>query len=138
MQVRDKEQVFPDARHFKCTHEGSQGREHVSFHRSACLPAFRWSSIQRRYLSPLINKISFWRCQSRTSCKHWPSQICVLVTQLCPTLCDPMDYTVHGISQARTMECHSLLQGIFPTQGLNPGLLHCRNILYQLSHQVSV
>ena len=30
----------------------------------------------------------------------------------------------------------SLLQGIFLTQGLNPGLLHCRQILYQLSHQV--
>ena len=31
----------------------------------------------------------------------------------------------------------SLLQGIFPTQGWNPGLLHCRRILYQLSHQGS-
>ena len=31
----------------------------------------------------------------------------------------------------------SLLQGIFPTQGLNPGLLHCRWILYQLSYQGS-
>ena len=31
----------------------------------------------------------------------------------------------------------SLLQGIFPTQGLNPGLLHCRWILYQLSHKGS-
>ena len=30
---------------------------------------------------------------------------------------------------------HSLLQGIFPTQGSNPGLLHCRQILYHLSHQ---
>ena len=30
---------------------------------------------------------------------------------------------------------NSLLQGIFPTQGLNWGLLHCRQILYQLSHQ---
>ena len=29
----------------------------------------------------------------------------------------------------------SLLQGIFPTHGLNPGLLHCRWILYQLSHK---
>ena len=29
----------------------------------------------------------------------------------------------------------SLLQGIFPTQGSNPGLLHCRQILYQLSHK---
>ena len=33
--------------------------------------------------------------------------------------------------------CCSLLQGIFPTQGSNPGLLHCRWILYQLSHQGS-
>ena len=30
---------------------------------------------------------------------------------------------------------HSLLQGIFPTQGSNPGLPHCRQILYQLSHK---
>ena len=33
--------------------------------------------------------------------------------------------------------CHSLLQGIFPTQGLNLGLLHCRQILYHLTHQGS-
>ena len=32
----------------------------------------------------------------------------------------------------------SLLQGIFPTQGSNPGLPHCRQILYQLSHQGSI
>ena len=35
------------------------------------------------------------------------------------------------------MGCHALLQGIFPTPGLNPGLLHCRWILYQLSYQGS-
>ena len=33
--------------------------------------------------------------------------------------------------------CHFLLQGIFLTQGLNPGLLHCRQILYHLYHQGS-
>ena len=33
--------------------------------------------------------------------------------------------------------CHSVLQGIFPTQGSNLGLLHCRQILYRLSHQGS-
>ena len=33
--------------------------------------------------------------------------------------------------------CHFLLQGIFPTQGLNPGLSHCRQTLYHLSHQGS-
>ena len=32
---------------------------------------------------------------------------------------------------------HSLLQGIFPTHGSNPGLPHCRQILYQLSHRGS-
>ena len=32
---------------------------------------------------------------------------------------------------------HSLLGGIFPTQGLNPGLPHCRWILYQLNHKGS-
>ena len=33
------------------------------------------------------------------------------------------------------MGSHSLLQELFPAQGLNPGLLHCRQILYQVSHQ---
>ena len=48
-------------------------------------------------------------------------------------------YTVHGIIQARILGVGSgsLLQGIFPTQGLNPGLPHCRQLLYQLSHQGS-
>ena len=35
------------------------------------------------------------------------------------------------------MGCHLLLQGIFPTQGSNPGLLHCRQILHQLSYKGS-
>ena len=34
--------------------------------------------------------------------------------------------------------CHFLLQGIFPTQGSNPGLLHCRQILYRLSYKGSI
>ena len=34
--------------------------------------------------------------------------------------------------------CYALLQGIFPTQGSNPGLPHCRQILYCLSHQGSL
>ena len=57
-------------------------------------------------------------------------------TQLCPTLCDPMDYSLprtsdHGDSLGKNtgVGCHALLQGIFPTQGSNPGLPHCRWIL---------
>ena len=62
----------------------------------------------------------------------------VKVAQSCLTLCNPMDYTVHGILQARILECSlSLFQGIFSTQWSNPGLLHCRQILYQLSHKGS-
>ena len=41
----------------------------------------------------------------------------VKVAQLCLTFCDPMDYAVHGLLQARVLEKNSLLQGIFPTQG---------------------
>ena len=49
-----------------------------------------------------------------------------------------MDYTVHGILQARSgVGSLSILQGIFPTQGSNPGLPHCGWILYQLSHKGS-
>ena len=64
----------------------------------------------------------------------------VLITQLCPTLCDPVDCSpqgssVHGILQARIMEW--IAQGIFPIRGLNPDLLHFRWILYHLSYQES-
>jgi len=46
--------------------------------------------------------------------------------------------SVHGILQARIgMGFHALLQGVLPTQGSNPSLLHCRQIIYHLSHQGS-
>ena len=53
----------------------------------------------------------------------------VKISQSCPALCDPMDYTVHGILQARRVGSLSLLQGIFPTQELNSGFPHCTWIL---------
>ena len=43
----------------------------------------------------------------------------------------------HSPGQNTGVGSLSLLQGIFPTQGLNPGLPHCRWILYQLSHKGS-
>ena len=53
------------------------------------------------------------------------------------TVCSPPGSSVHGDSPGENtgVDCHALLQGIFPTQGSNPGLLHCRQILYCLSHQ---
>ena len=47
--------------------------------------------------------------------------------------------SVHGDSPGNNsgVHCHVLLQGMFPMQGSNPGLPHCRWILYHLSHQGS-
>ena len=87
------------------------------------------------------------------------------VPHSCLTLCDLLDYTGHGVLQDRILEwavfpfsrgssqprdetrvsCSSclgvgslsFLQGIVPTQGSNPGLPHCREIFYHLSHKGS-
>ena len=47
---------------------------------------------------------------------------------VCPTLCRPPGPSVHWDSPSKTtwVSCHALLQGIFPTQGSNTGLLNCR------------
>ena len=62
--------------------------------------------------------------------------VCVcIVVQLCPTPCDAMDCSPLRLLCPRNspdkntgVGCHSLFQGIFHTQGSNPGLLHCRRI----------
>ena len=87
---------------------------------------------------------------TNTSAAHWAigrrdmnfcganPEILVKVAQLCPTLCDPMDCSPWSSPGQNTrMGSLSLLQGIFPTQGSDPGLPHCRWILYQLRHQGS-
>ena len=65
-----------------------------------------------------------------------------LVAQSCPTLRNPMDYSlpgssVHADSSGKNTEvgCHALLQGIVPTQRSNPHLPHCWRILYCLCRQ---
>ena len=53
--------------------------------------------------------------------------------------CSPPGSSAHGVSPGKNtgVVCHVPLQEIFPTQGSNPGFLHCRWILYHLSHQRS-
>ena len=46
-------------------------------------------------------------------------------------------WTIYSSGQNTGVGSRPLLQGISPTQGFNPGLLHCRRILYHLSHQRS-
>ena len=67
-----------------------------------------------------------------------------LVSQSSPTFTTSMGCTLPGSSvpgkspgKKTGISCHALLQGIFQTQGLNPGLPHCRWILYPLGHQGS-
>ena len=62
------------------------------------------------------------------------------LTQLCLTLCNPMDCNLpgspaHGDSPGKNIGggCHALLQGIFSTQRQNPGPPYCKWILYRLS-----
>ena len=61
--------------------------------------------------------------------------------QSCPTLCHPMPQGLYSPwnspGQNTGVRCLSLLQGNFPNPGSDPGLLHCKRILYQLSHQRS-
>ena len=75
-----------------------------------------------------------WKCQSLSR------------VQLCnPKDCSLPGSSAHGIlcpwnspGKNTGVGSHSLLQGIFPAQGSNPGLLHCRQILYHMSHQGSL
>ena len=61
----------------------------------------------------------------------------VKVTQSCLTLCDPVDYTVHGILYVRILGwvAYPFSRGSSQPRNSNQGLLHCRQILYQLSYQ---
>ena len=98
-------------------------------------------------------------CSNKAICKPLGTQhafpgfflppVCVcLVTQSCPTLCDPLDhnppgYSLHEIFSVKNtvVSYYFLLQGTFQTQGSNRHLLyllHCRHILSLLSHQGSL
>ena len=85
------------------------------------------SSIRRAVISCAFNLLLLLSCFSHV----W----------LCDAIgCSPPGSSVHGDSPSKNtgVGCHALLQGIFLTQGLNPGLPHCRQMLYRLSHQGSL
>ena len=56
----------------------------------------------------------------------------IMSDSVTPMDCSPPGSPVHGDSPGKNIGvgCCALLQGIFPTQGSNPGLSHCRQILY--------
>ena len=67
-----------------------------------------------------------WREKSLRS--TWDRKVKVKVAPSCPTLCDPVDYTVHGILQTSILKwvAFPFSRGFFSIQGSNPGLPHCR------------
>ena len=66
----------------------------------------------------------------------WGKKVKVKVVHLCPTPCNSYS-PWNSLGQNTGVGSLSLLQGILPIQGSNPGLLHCRRVLYQLSYQGS-
>ena len=93
----------------------------------------------------LQNVLAPWKIPSIRKYQTLCNSLVVVVQSLgCVRLLRP-----HGLQYARLLcpwdfpgkhtggDCHFLLQGIFPTQELNPGLLHCRQILYRVSYEGS-
>ena len=99
------------------------------------------------FVHSFVLKIKIWKKETvscsipYTKCIENPCCSC-LVTKLRLTLCDPMDCARQaplsmGFSRQEItgVGCHFLLQSIFPTQGLNPCLLHWQVDSLSLSHQ---
>ena len=104
--------------------------------------------------SPSILKGNFPAQESNWGLLHcrqatWETLNGILVVELVKSLSCVQLLGPHGLQHARLLcpwdspgkntgaGCHFLLQGIFPTQESNPGLLHCRQILYPLSYEGS-
>ena len=99
----------------------------------------------------LAKTVKIWCTKEKNTQGQWKYFLFLRVQFVCVCVCLAMsDYLQpHVLHPARLLcpwdfpgkntgvGCHVFLQGIFPTQGLNPGLPHCRQILYPLSHQGS-
>ena len=116
-------------------------------------PGTTWTDHYFYYFCPLDIKLKLRRVVQIHNTWQYPGPsqstgklyLWVLVTQLCPTVCDPMDCFppgsfIHGILQARILEWAAIpfSRGFILTQGLNPSLLPCRQILYHLSNHGSL
>ena len=89
--------------------------------------------------------------RSRTRLSNWTTTKLVKLTEISQSSCSVMSNSLqpHELQHASPpcpwdssgkntrVDCHFLLQDIFPTQESNSGLLHCQQIIYHLSHQGS-
>ena len=93
-----------------------------------------WRRAERRCHSFAYSTGTYWELLDRLII--WPKCECESHSVMSDSL-QPHDIPWHSPGQNPGVGSHSLPQGIFPTWGPNPGLPHCRQILYQLSHQGS-
>ena len=100
-----------------------------------------WSLVPLPFLNPVCTSGCSWFTYCRSPA--WRILSITLLTcesklRSCVRLCNPMDCSPwNSTGQSIGVGSLSLLQGIFPIQGSKPGLLHCRQILYQPSHEGS-
>ena len=88
---------------------------------------FKWNNLHPHCIP--LNQLPTWFYEILT-------ELCVLVAQVVSNslqLQGSQPAVLICPGKNTGVGCHSLLPGVFPTQGLNPGLLHCRQILYHLS-----
>ena len=106
----------------------------------------------------ILEGYSPWGSKESSTTEHsFCMKVKELVVQPCPCLCNPMDWGLparflcpgdfpgknarlrawNSPGKNTGVGSHSFLQGIFPTQASNPGLPHCKQILYHLTHQDS-
>ena len=113
----------------------------VNSHWLSILHMVMYVSMLLSSIHPTLSFLPLTVSMSLLSMSVSPLKVKVLAAQSFPILCSPMDYSLLGPWNSPVKNtgvgCHSLLQRIFLTQGLNPGFLHCRQSLYHLSHQVS-
>ena len=107
-----------------------------------------WSTGKRNSkqlrIFPLRTPWIVWKGKKMNFPDRFSSVQFISVAQSSPTLCDPMDcslpgFSVHGISQARILEwvTISFSRGFSWPRDWTPALVHCRQILYHLSHHGS-
>ena len=107
------------------------------------LCATPWTAAYQAPLSMGFSRQEYWSGVPLPSPERSSSVQFSSVAQLCPTLrpdgLQPSRLLCSSDSPGKSIGvgCHTLIQGIVPTQGSNPGLLHCRQILYQLSRKGS-
>ena len=103
-----------------------------------CTSGEHWTQREEIFLIHKVKEKSLFRNQKAVEGKVLSHS--VMSNSLWPPIdCSLLGSSIHGDSPGKIIGvgCHALLQGIFPTQESNPGLLHSRRILYYLCHQGS-